>query len=143
MFCGLWQTQTMTVAAGAAGENELRVAAACKRLASRGWDALMAEHGLNLGAPDLRNELLRPLPRINRQLPGFEDFSPMGRRAIEPGIPSASLLLHSFASPNVIGTSKIRLKDYPTLAEIEAVENLIFGIQPPTWNDLKRVQGNA
>ena len=142
MFCGSWRVQK-PMPTDTGGEDELnRVATACHRLRPLGWGALMAEHGLNLGAANLRAELLRAL-RIKRHLPGFEDFSPAGTRAIEPGVPSSSLLLHAFASPNVIGTNTIQLMDYPTLAEIDAVENLVFGIQPPSWSDLKNSQGNT
>ncbi|HEX7154843.1 MAG TPA: hypothetical protein VF618_25395 [Thermoanaerobaculia bacterium] len=111
------------------------VAAACTRLAPRGWDRLMRRHGLNLKAADLRAELAKPLT-VNRNLAGFEDFAAEGVRGIEPGQPARSLLYHAFASPNVLTDSGVRLKDFPTLAEIEAVENYVFGVEPPSIQEL-------
>ena len=109
------------------------VAAACARLAPSGWGDLLAAHGLDLAAADLRAELLRPLPEIDRTLPGFEDFAAEGVRAIEPGRPADSLLCHALASPNVLlGADGAPLAEFPTLAELAAVENLVFGIEPPS-----------
>lgn len=108
------------------------VTAACERLAPEGWGDLLARHGLELGAPDLRAELLRDLPDLDRDVPGFEDFSPAGRRAIEPGHPASSVLFHALASPNVIEGAAGELGAFPTLAEIEAVEHFVFGVEPPS-----------
>jgi hypothetical protein len=109
------------------------VAAACRRLAPAGWGALLKAHGLDIAAPDLRSELLRPLPGIHRDAAGLEDFAAEGTRAIEPGRPAHSLLLHAFASPNVVsGAGGEALEAFPTPAEIAAVENLVFGIQTPS-----------
>jgi hypothetical protein len=64
----------------------------------------MAQHGLHLDATDLAAELRRPLVKaggassIDRTISGFEDFSPMGTAAIEPGDPARSLLYHALAS---------------------------------------------
>jgi hypothetical protein len=77
----------------------------CTRLAPQGWKDLLLEHGLDITAENLKEELLRELPSINRNIKGFEDFSLEGNRGIEPGNPSRSLLYHAFASPNV--TNKI------------------------------------
>ena len=120
------------------------VATACERLAPAGWGALLKAHGLDITAADLRTELLRPLPDIRREEPGIEDFASEGTRAIEPGRPAHSLLLHAFASPNVIsGAGGEPLRDFPTPAEIAAVENLLFGIQPPSLAELAaRFPGN-
>ena len=109
------------------------VAAACQRLAPAGWAELLSAHGLDVGAADLRAELLRELPAIDRDVPGFEDFADEGSRAIEPGRPSHSLLYHAFASPNVLTSVDGEALDaFPTLAEIDAVQNLVFGIEPPS-----------
>jgi hypothetical protein len=57
----------------------------------------MERHGLHLDASDLAAELQRPLVgsggvmTIDRTLSGFEDFSPNGTAAIEPGDPSRVL----------------------------------------------------
>jgi hypothetical protein len=112
------------------------VAAACARLAPAGWRDLLLEHGLDVAAADLRAELLKPLA-IRRALPGFEDFAGEGTRAIEPRRPDRSLLLHAFASPNVLaGASGAPLGAFPTIDEIVAVENLVFGIAPPSLPEL-------
>jgi hypothetical protein len=109
------------------------VTAACKRLAPAGWDGLLAAHGLDIGAADLGAELMRALPDIDRDVPGFEDFAGEGTRAIEPGHPAQSLLYHAFASPNVVSqVGGQPLEAFPTLGEIGAVENLVFGIQAPS-----------
>src|SRR5215467_4237063 len=83
------------------------VKTAISRLAPRGWKSLMERHGVHLDAADLVAELQRPLvgadgrSTIDRTVPGFEDFSPNGRAAIEPGDPARSLLYHALASPYV------------------------------------------
>src|SRR5258708_38229385 len=108
-----------------------RVTSICRRLARKGWADLFALHGLSLDSFTLRTpsklgaELRRKLPRIDRTVEGFEDFSPTGIRAIEGGNPAASLLYHAFASPLVhpfpaAGRTADR---YPTLEELDAIEN--------------------
>src|SRR5918998_3219413 len=86
---------------GSANSLIAQAEAVCHRLASSGWADLLARHGLNIRAPDLRTELLRELA-VDRSAPGFEDFALEGRRAIEPGDPARSLLFHTLASPNVV-----------------------------------------
>jgi hypothetical protein len=74
------------------------VQAVCRRLAPHGWAGLLAQHGLDITALNLAEELTRELPDIRRDLPGFEDFAMEGRRGIEPGRPARSLLFHALAS---------------------------------------------
>lgn len=113
------------------------VQSACRRLAPEGWAGLLAQYGLDITAPNLAEELARELPNVRRDLPGFEDFAMEGRRAIEPGSPARSLLYHALASPNVVvGAGGQPLDAFPTLAEIEAVENYVFGVEPPSVDDL-------
>ena len=114
----------------------------CQRLAPGGWHSLLLAHGLDLLAPSLKAELLKPLT-IDRTLAGFEDFCPDGYRAIEPGRPAQSLLYHALASPQVTtDETGLQLRTFPTLAEIEAVLNYVFGIQPTTLHDLlQQAQG--
>ena len=110
---------------------------ALTRLGPFGWAELLAEHGLDISAADLESELLRALPRIDRRLPGFEDFADEGRRGIEPGRPDRSLVLHALSSPGVVaGAGGAPLRAFPTLGEIEAVENLVFGVSPPSVEEL-------
>ena len=116
------------------------VAAAIARLADAGWSDLLARHGLNTAAQDLEAELSAPLG-IDRSQPGFSDFALEGTRAIEPGQPSRSLLFHAFASPNVRSwrgaSGVVELRDFPTPAEIEAVENYVYGAVPPSIEELR------
>jgi hypothetical protein len=115
----------------------------CRRLAPQGWADLLAQHGLDITASNLAEELARELPNIRREFPGFEDFAIEGRRGIEPGRPARSLLFHALASPNVLrGADNEPLGAFPTLAEIDVVENYVFGAKPPTLQELKeRVDG--
>lgn len=110
----------------------------CHRLAAEGWRDLFLQHGLDILAEDLKAELLKELPNINRKLKGFEDFSFEGIRGIEPGQPARSLFYHALASPNVVvGVNGLELTTFPTLAEIDAVENYVFGIEPPSILELR------
>lgn len=118
-----------------------RVRTACRRLAAAGWSDLMERHGLDIKADDLEAELGRPLVAIDRSIAGFEDFAWEGTRGIEPGKPAHSLLFHAFASPRV--DPELGLHDFPTSAEIEAVENYVYGMQPPSIEDLRMRVGGA
>lgn len=110
----------------------------CRRLAPGGWHSLLLAHGLDILAVPLKDELLKPL-RIDRSLPGFEDFCPTGNRAIEPARPAQSLLFHALASPRVTrDASGQPLQTYPTPVEIRAVLNYVFGVRPPSLKDLQR-----
>ena len=47
---------------------------------------------------------------------------------IEPGHPDLSLLYHALAAPSVVATRKgTKLAGFPTLEEIETIENYIGG----------------
>jgi hypothetical protein len=116
------------------------VAALCRRLAPAGWRDLFlsVSHGELDIAADLAAILTEPLSRIDRTIPGFEDFALEGTRGIEPGLPARSLLFHALASPNVFqdGAGNL-LSAFPTPAEIEAVENYVYGVNPPSLDDLR------
>src|ERR687897_1556689 len=91
----------------------------CRRLAPHGWADLLAQHGLDITAPNLAEELARELTGIRRDLPGFEDFAMEGGRGIEPGSPARSLLFHALASPNVFADAAGNdLAVFPTPVEI-------------------------
>src|SRR5262245_18612339 len=113
---------------------------ACDRLADKGWATLLAKHGLDIGKADLAKELARPLA-IDRSIAGFEDFSLAGTRGIQPGQPASSLLYHAFASVNVHPTADSEPEApndaYPTLEELDAVENYIYGLAPLEKSDLQ------
>lgn len=66
---------------------------------------------------------------VDRQQPGFEDFAPDATRAIEPGDPAHSLIYHALASPRVRPSSD---DWYPSLAELDLVENYIYSLKPLT-----------
>ena len=113
----------------------------CQRLAPEGWrDLLLAvsHDELDIGAADLGMTLTQPLSQIDRSVPGFEDFALEGTRGIEPGSPARSLLFHALASPNVFrDEAGNELSAFPTPAEIEAVENYVYGVKPPSLDDLQ------
>ncbi len=122
------------------------VAEACRRLAPLGWRQLLLDvtaGGLDIRAADLRAQLARPLPRIDRDHPGFGDFDVAGTRGVEPGQPDRSLLYHAFASP-AVATHRggAALRGFPTLAEIDALENYVYGVQPPTLDALRARAGD-
>lgn len=137
-----------TAAPGTAGADLLgRVEAMCNRLAGAGWAELLRRHGLDLAAGDLAAELSRTLPAVDRTQPGFGDFAPEGVRGIEPGRPALSLLFHALASPEVRsyrdGDRTVEITEFPTPAEIETVENYVFGSSPPSVPDLRARAGDA
>jgi hypothetical protein len=103
----------------------------CKRLSPFGWATLLKRHGLDILADDLKIELFRDISKsIDRRVPGFADFTSAGFSGIQPYNPSMSLLYHALASPNVHpgpGNSLIANdKAYPTIKELDTVENYIF-----------------
>lgn len=113
----------------------------CRRLAQHGWRDLLlgvTGNGLDLAAANLASELSKNLTTVRRDVPGFEDFAPEGRKGIEPGSPARSLLFHALASPAVLqGAGGKPLTAFPTLAELEAVENYVYGVRPPTLDELR------
>jgi hypothetical protein len=121
-----------------------QVKAACSRLASHGWRDLLLAHGLDITAADLAAELNRTLPDIKRSVKGFEDFALEGSKGITPGQPAQSLLYHAFASANVVFRADgTRLSVFPTLAEIEAVENYVYATAALSLQQLKNRAGTA
>ena len=115
----------------------------CDRLAPLGWrDILLSVTGGQLNIKQttsvaLKLELTKNLTAIDRTVAGFTDFALAGTRAISAGVPANSLLYHALASPNVTaGTT-----GFPTLKEIDTVENFVFGVQTPTLANLKTRSG--
>jgi hypothetical protein len=115
----------------------------CNRLAPLGWrDLLLAVTAGQLDIVQsttaaLRAELAQDLPVIDRSHPGFEDFSRDGRQGITPGVPARSLVYHALASPNVLNDGAgVKLRGFPTLRELEVVENYVFGVQTPSVTEL-------
>ena len=115
------------------------------RLVDVGWDEGLRKHGLDLAATldlddeDFAKALAADLV-IDRGVSGFTDFTTAGNRAIEPGKPAASLLYHAMASPFVHPDGTATPGDasqYPTLAELDAVENYIFGLHQVDLSQLR------
>lgn len=118
-----------------------QVAGVCKRLGPHGWRELflkLSDAAIDLADDDIIDALTKPIAKIDRSVPGFEDFAEEGKRGIEPGSPARSLLFHALASSNVVqnGFGK-PLEAFPTLAEIEIVENFVYGVLPPSMDELK------
>ncbi len=109
------------------------------KLASHGWEELFEAHGLDISANDLKQECLKLLI-VDRNFPGFEDYSIEGNQGIVPGSPARSLIYHALASPNVKWSDKgasNKLTKYPTLEQLEIVENFVFGIEPKSISFLE------
>ena len=65
-----------------------------------------------------------------------------GERGIEPGNPARSLLYHALASPNVREDGAgADLTIFPTPAELEAVENAVYGAAPPSLDEIRERAG--
>src|SRR5262249_29186991 len=66
-------------------------------------------------------------------------------RPIEPGAPDLSLLYHAFAAPSVIARDRSggKLDGFPTLAEIEAVEDYVYGARHSSLNDIRSLVGGS
>ncbi|MCG8448156.1 MAG: hypothetical protein MI725_01075 [Pirellulales bacterium] len=114
------------------------VKAVCDRLATRGWRQLLlkvtnSEFDIQQSSrAKLKAALTKPLASIDRNVVGFEDFHPTANQAITAGKPSHSLFYHALASPNVHSTTNGQpspvKKDYPTLNELDIVENFIYSL---------------
>src|SRR5262245_25426523 len=115
----------------------------CDRLASLGWrDLLQQVTGGQLDIQQsstaaLRAELIKPLTQIDRTATGFTDFALDGAKAIEAGSPAKSLLYHALTAPAVTAG----LTGFPSLQEIETIENFVFGIEPPTLAQVRSRAG--
>lgn len=104
-------------------------------LAPFGWRDLFALHGLDIAVPEdrLEEELSKPL-RVDRSVPGFDEFSLAGIRGVEPGQLALSLLYHALASPSCAATN---LTVFPTLTQLDVVENFIFSRARVTLAELR------
>jgi hypothetical protein len=133
-----------------------RVRQACARLAPLGWQTMLSNATggqLDITAADLAAELAKPLSSVDRTFPGFGDFvrngpqaaNPPPSKAIEPGQPDLSLLYHAFAAPSVIASDRSgkKLDGFPTLAEIEAVEDYVYAARRPSLDDIRKRAGGS
>ncbi|MGB8193797.1 MAG: hypothetical protein WCF67_17830 [Chitinophagaceae bacterium] len=101
-----------------------------------GWiDYLNKQTGLNLNTtdptdPELFRKFTMPLTGD-----GLNDFA--GIRAIEPGLPSMSLLYHALASPRA---KPAEINSYPDYEQLDKLENYIYSLQK--WNEQELNQEN-
>lgn len=110
----------------------------CDRLAPLGWRDLflaVTGGGLDISQPitdKLKATLIKPLATIDRTKKGFEDFHPAATQAIAAGRPAHSLLYHALASPQVhptvTGMPSQNLALYPSLEELDTIENYIYSL---------------
>lgn len=110
----------------------------CDRLSSRGWKDLLLEVTANQldiqqsTSSALEAALGATLATVDRSRGGFEDFHPNGRQGVAAGRPALSLLYHALASsqvhPTVGGEPSANPDDYPTLEELDTVENYIYSL---------------
>lgn len=111
------------------------------RLVPGGWRQLfldLTKGELDITSKGLERKLTQHLPFINRGMQGFQDFAVEGHKAIEPGWPSLSLLYHALASPSVVRDGKGKtLSKFPTLAELDTLENYIFSLRAFSKAELK------
>ena len=109
----------------------------CDRLVPLGWrDLLLAVTNDALDISQQTNAKLKtaltiPLATIDRSR-GFDDFHRTANQAISGGRPSHSLFYHALASPKVHPTSdgepSTNQTDYPTLDELDIIENFIYSL---------------
>ena len=114
------------------------VKAICDRLAPFGWrDRLLLVTGNTLDISQSTNAKLKAaltavLPGIDRTQMGFEDFHATANQAVTGGNPARSLLYHALACssvhPTVDGAPSPNSKHYPTLDELDVIENFIFSL---------------
>jgi len=91
------------------------------------WSPYCTATGLDLTEAkpeDLLSRLRRPV-EIDRSLPGLEELAANANCGIEPSDPARSLFYHVLASPHVTPEG-IADKDYPTIADLNIVENCIY-----------------
>jgi len=114
------------------------VKAVCDRLAPLGRrDRLLIVTGNTLDIAqstnaELKTSLTAVLPGIDRTQQGFEDFHATANQAVTGGCPARSLLYHALASssvhPTTDGAPSPNPEHYPTLEELDVIENFIFSL---------------
>jgi len=110
------------------------------------WADLLKQHGLNIRKRSwraLEAELLKTELHVDRRIPGFADFADDVAHGIVACQPARSLLYHALASPNVVTAANGEpLKSFPTLEEIEVVENYCFGVEPRKLSEISAEHGD-
>ena len=109
----------------------------CDRLAPLGWRDFLksaTNNALDIKKATpaaLRQELIKNLSTINRNITGLEDFAQAGTRPVTAGQPSLSLLYHALASPLVVRDHNGNpFGGFATPAELDTLENFIFSLAP-------------
>ena len=92
---------------------------------------------LDIAAADLRANSRSPWPTSIEAILASAT-SPSRRPRHRAGRPDRSLIYHAFASPTVVADRRGTPLGFPTMAEIEAVENYVYGGEPPTIEELRR-----
>lgn len=121
--------------------NDLKLI--CDLLGPRGWRTRLlavTNNALDIMQPTaaaLEAELAKPVQLVPNQV-GFEDLASRGDQAIEAGSPALSLLYHALASPAVHptpnGEPSGNPADYPSLAQLDTVENYIYSLNAGNIN---------
>ena len=108
----------------------------------QGWDYSLNEI-VAMSDDMLKTHLLNDVLHVDRSVKGFEDFSLLGKKMVEPGNPVSSLLYHALVSPNIYYKENIseHLNAFPTLFEIDALENFIYALKPLDIDDLIQKEG--
>jgi hypothetical protein len=122
----------------------------CDRLAALGWRSLLRKVTADVldikqsSPAKLQTALTTQLASIDRTIPGFEDFNPVGDQAVVAGRPSESLLYHALASPLVTRDDEGRLlRGFASPAELDVLENYIFSLVAVSLQEFIRQQGGA
>lgn len=122
----------------------------CDRLADAGWRNLLLAHGIDI-VQSSSQELADALDvevEVDKSIDGFGDFINDRARGIEAGNPAASLLYHALASPAVlfaphpggdIGPMSQPVADFPTLEELDTIENYIFAKSERSVDDVEKL----
>ena len=117
-----------------------------QRLGNGGWGPIFDRLNIDPNSTTLRDDLLAPVnlsPFELALIPGFGDIAPTARRAIEPGDPARSILFHALASAGMTTTPDgTALTTFPTPADLDEAENVVFGILPPTLDSILANLGN-
>ncbi len=89
-----------------------------------GWGKVFSPHGWDLSIGTSQDKLI-----INREMPGIEEYTLEGTSAVHPGDPALSLLYHVAMHPGIQPES---ITFWPSLEDIDALENHIYGLVPPS-----------
>lgn len=110
------------------------------RLSDGGWQPVFTHLNLDPNSLNLRNDLLAVTHLSEQELAlidGFGDIAPDARRLIEPGRPAQSILFHALASPSVTRDSDGNsFTAFPTPADLDLIENVVFGLVPQSLDAL-------